>query len=248
LALYFNLNFQKEKIKEMFENDKIREHLYEKLLNYREFFKGLILPIKDVIKLIKKAKKYEHILTLLFYIGTDCSTFLEVVSETKESIYKFQEEEMNKNKDNELYDNKIDIEKYVEPKKGDDISEIFSKIEGLKSFTIMINEDMKLINYSSLIIEKYSEFYDKLNLDKLIILKDSVESIKFIDQTFIYKSNLEEKIHRTGLKLIKNGKIKNIKILEFIECDIYFIDINYNKKRYCPLENIYSPTMKIIIA
>ena len=116
LALYFNLNFQKEQITEMFENDKICEHLYEKLLNYREFFKDLILPEKDVFKLIKRAKKYEQILTLLFYLGTNCITFLEVVIKAKDYIYKFQKGQMNKdNKDKDLHDNRIDIEKYVEP-------------------------------------------------------------------------------------------------------------------------------------
>jgi len=98
LALYFNLYFQKENIKEMFDNDKICHHLFEKLLSYREFFKDLILPKKDLSKLIKKAKKYEQILTLLFYLGTDCITFLEVVLETKEYIYIFQEK-MNKDKE-----------------------------------------------------------------------------------------------------------------------------------------------------
>ena len=79
-------------------NDKICHHLFEKLLSYREFFKVLILPKKDLSKLIKKAKKYEQILTLLFYLGTDCITFLEVVLETKEYIYIFQEK-MNKDKE-----------------------------------------------------------------------------------------------------------------------------------------------------
>ena len=50
------------------------------------------------------------------------SLFLEVVKENKEKIYQFQKDEMSKNKDNELYDNKIDIEKYIESKKDDDLS------------------------------------------------------------------------------------------------------------------------------
>ena len=237
MALYFNLNFQKEKIKEMFENDKASEHLYEKLLNYREFFKDLILPKKDVIKLIKKAKKYEQILTLLFYLGTDCITFLEVVKETKDNIYKYQKEDMNKNMDNELYDNKIDIDKYVEPKKEDDLNVIFSLIEGLKSFTILINEDMKLIKFSPRIIEKYSEFYEEIDLDKLQTLKTIIESIKILDPKFDYKFKLDEKLHRTGLKLARAGKIKNIKILEFLLSDTYFLDNkNFQKKIYRPLE------------
>ena len=167
LALYFNLNFQKEKIEEMFENKKTCDHLYNNLLSYHEFFKDLILPKRDVIKLIKYSKKYEHILTLLCYLGTDCLTFLEVVIDSKDYIYKFQKEEMNKYENNKLYDILIDIEKYVEPKKEDDLLSIFSLIEGLKSIALHINEDMKLIKYSSLIIEKYSEFYNEIDLETI---------------------------------------------------------------------------------
>ena len=165
LALYFNLNFQKEKMIEIFENEKICDYLYDELLNRREFFKDLILPKNDVIKLIKKAKKYEQILTLLFYLRTDCSTFLEVVKEGKEYIFQFQKEMCKDNKDKELYDNLIDIEKYVEPKREDDLENIHSLIEGLKCFTLFINEDMILIKYSSQMIEKYSEFYEEINVD-----------------------------------------------------------------------------------
>ena len=246
LALYFNLNFQKERIVEMFENEIMNDHLFEKLLSYHEYFKDLILPKEDIIKLIKKAKKYEQILSLFFYLGTDCYIFLEVVKEAKDIIYKFQIEEMNKNKDNKQYDNRIDIEKYEEPKKEDDIEKIFSIIEGLKNYKSMINEDMKLIKYSSLIIEKYSEFYDETNLDKLFILKFIDDSIKQMDKNFICKSNLDEKIHKTGLYLVKNGTIKNIGILNFIKYDIYFFDKKYNKKIYRPLEILEGINLSLI--
>ena len=226
LALYFNLHFQKEKINEIFENEKISEDLSEILLNYKDFFKDLILPKEEVIKLIKKAKKYEQILTLLFYLGTDCFTFLDIVIRTKDYIYKFQNEEMNKN--DEFYDNRIDIEKYVEPKKEDDLRQIHTLIENIRGFTMII-KNMKLIKFSSLIIEKYSEFYNEINSDKLIDLKFIVDSIKIIDQKFVCKFNLDEKILRTWLIIAKNGKIKNIKILEIIGSNIYFLNKSFNK-------------------
>ena len=50
--------------------------------------------------------------------------FLKNVGDIKDFIYKFQKEEMNKNKDNEFYDNIIDIEKYLISKKEDDLNEI----------------------------------------------------------------------------------------------------------------------------
>jgi len=82
----------------------------------------------------------------------------------------FSEEGRNgKKNNNEIYDNLIDIEKYVKPKKEDDLNNIFSLIERLKNFIIKnANLDMKLIKYSSLIIERYSELYEEIN--KLIYL------------------------------------------------------------------------------
>ena len=220
----------------MFENELICQYLYDKLLSYREFFKDLILPKDDITKLIKKAQKYEQILKLLFYSGMDFFVFLEVVRDSKDTIHKFQVEEMNKNENNELYDNRIDIEKYVEPKKEDDLSEIFSLIEGFKMIIYNFNKNMKLIKYSSLIFEKYFEFYYEIDVDKLIILKNIMESIKQFDKSFDCKCNIEEKIHKTELKLIKNGKIKNNEILDYIREDIYYLDKKFNKKIYRPLE------------
>ena len=235
-ALYFNLNFQKDKINEMFEKENICNYLYDKLLNYREFFKDLTLPKVDIIKLIHNSKKYHQILILLFYLGTDFALFLEVVFETREFIYKLKKEDMNNNKDNELYDNKIDIEKYVDPKKEDDIHRIFEIIEQIKTIIFMENEEMKLIKFSSIIIEKYSGFYNEINLEKLILLKSIDDSIREMDDNFECKCNLEEMIHKTGLIFIKNGKIKNVEILDFIKADVFFQDKRYNKKIYRPLD------------
>ena len=220
----------------MFEIEKICDHLYKKILSYPEFFKDLIIPKNDAIKLIRKAKTYKQILTLLFYLGTDCITFLDVVKETKDYIDKLQKQEIKKNNNLNIYDILIDIEKYVEPKKEDDLFGILSRIEGLKDFNIGVDEKMKLIKYSSFIIEKYVEFYDEININNLIQLKSIADSIKQIDQKFVCKCNFDEKIHNTLVKLVKSGKIKNIEILEFMRSDIYFLDKNFNKKTYRPLE------------
>ena len=138
--------------------------------------------------------------------------FLKNVGDIKDFIYKFQKEEMNKNKDNEFYDNIIDIEKYLISKKEDDLNEIFYAIEELKICTTMINYDMKS--------------------NKLINLKNIVDSSKQMDNIFDNKCNLDEKIHVTGLKLIKKGKIKNKEIQEFIKSDIFFQEKLFNHKIY----------------
>ena len=239
LALYFNLNFQKEKIKEMFENELICQYLYDNLLRYNEFFKDLTLPPNYIIKLIKKAKNYKQILKILFYSGTDFAVLLEVIRDSKDIIQKFQNEEMNKNKDNRFDDYKIDIEKYVVPKKEDDLKLIFSLIEGFKMDITQKNEDLKLIKFSSLIFEKYSEFYNEIDINKLLILKHIVDSIKKIDENFHCECNLEEKIHKTG-------KIKNDQILELIRHDNYLLNTKFNEK-ICPPQEILDQSDESLI-
>ena len=54
IALYFNIHFQKEKVKEMIENEEIFEHISEKLIKFSNFYEGLILPKKNIVKLIQK--------------------------------------------------------------------------------------------------------------------------------------------------------------------------------------------------
>ena len=236
LILYFNLSFQNDKINEMFKKETYCDYLFNKLLSYREYFRELTFSKNSIIDLIKDAKKYHQISTLLFYLGNDLALFLEVIFETREFIYKLKKEDMNKNMDNELYDNRIDVEKYIEPKKEDDILRIFKIIEQIKTIIFMENEDMKLIKFSSLIIEKYSRFYNEINLEKLILLKSIDDSIREMDENFESKCNLEEMIHKTGLIFIKNGKMKNMEILDFIKADIFFQDKSFNKKIYRPLD------------
>ena len=86
VTLYFNLHFQKEKIKDMLDNEQIFEYLYQKLIKYYNFFEGLILSKKDVIKLIKKLDDYNQILNILFYLGKDVLQFLEFINEERDCI------------------------------------------------------------------------------------------------------------------------------------------------------------------
>ena len=81
----------------MFENEKNIEFLFEKLTNYKKLFKELILPREVVVKLIKKAKNYNQILTFLLYLGKDIVQFLQVIYQERELIkYNIKEEKKKK--------------------------------------------------------------------------------------------------------------------------------------------------------
>ena len=229
IYLYFNLYFQNETIKKMFDDENKCKYLMNNLINFHNFFEDLFLPKEDVIKLLENANDYNKIVNLLFYLGKDCVKFLQVLIEKQELISKC----FNDNKDsyprNKYY--LIDIEKYVEPKREDDIKLIFECFKKIKENKI------KFIKFSSSMLEKYFEFYEDINPINLLLLKQIISIIKEIDNNFDFKlDNIISMIHNTGLKSVKSGNLKNMELLEFIKGDEYYIDIKYNKNNYRVLD------------
>ena len=151
------------------------------LINFHNFFEDLLLPKEDVINLIEKANDYNKIVNLLFYLGKDCAQFLLVIIEKHELISKC----FNDNKDSDPKNKHclIDIEKYVEPKREDDIKLIFECFNKIKESKI------KFIKFSSAMLEKYIEFYEDINPINLILLKQIISIIKEIDKKFEFKSD-----------------------------------------------------------
>ena len=231
VALYFNLYFQKEKIKEMLENDKTCNFLIDELIRYRDFFKDLILSKNDVVKLIQKAEKYNQILNLLFYLGKDFLLFLEVLYECKDKILELFKKEYSdiNNIDKQKKISFIEIGKYIEPKEEDNIEKINEMIDKIKMILSLDLENI-YIKYSPNIIEKYIELYDKINLDNLILLKHIIESIKKIETNFKCKYKIEKIIHNNGIEFAKNKKLKNNNVLDFISKDEIFNN-NISKKK-----------------
>ena len=65
ILLYFNMNYQQEKINDLFKDEKIFTYLSKKLITFKDFFQGLILE-KDIVRLlIKTSKTFEEILAYL---------------------------------------------------------------------------------------------------------------------------------------------------------------------------------------
>ena len=241
VVLYFNLYYQKDKVKEMFENEKICDYLYDKLLSYGDFFKDLILLKKDVIKLLEKAKNYNQVLNFLFYLGNDLIQFLEVITEKKDLINNLFKEEKNKieetNKKNINPKNKkkiqlLEIEKYVEPKKEDDIQKIQSEVGKM---AIDYN-DYIFIKFSPSLIKKYIDFHEQKNLNNLIDLRNIIENILKIDAKFECNFQLDKIIHNCGILYAKNGKLKNIELLGFISTDNFYNDDSHKSKEDRSLE------------
>ena len=242
MVLYFNIYFQKEKIEEMFENDEILAHLYGSIIKYTDYFRDLILPKKYVIKLIKKTDNFNQVLNFLYYLGKDVIQFLEVINEEKEFFNKLFQKEITKlEKDNEIKNRIekkeipiIDVCKYVLPKKEDEIMQLNALI--FEIITYQLSNNISFVKFSHSLIEKYIEFNNNININNLILIRNIVQFNFFEVDDKNTKYNLDEIIHKTGLKLIKDGKIKNMEILNFIQSDKYFYDKQFNQKKDRPLE------------
>ena len=238
ILLYFNMNFEKEKVMEMFKDDKILTYLSKKLISFHSLYQELILEQDIVEKLIQKAKTSEEILGFLPYIGNDIIKFLQLIYSQKDHIMKIYEDELDKLEEKGKKEIKlIDVEKFIVPKKTDDIN----KIHQLAS-SIFIEQKLKsliIIKFSKDLISKYVEFYNLKNLDGLQLISNLINLIKKNDNKFEFKfedKTIDYIIHETGINLIKIGEMKNNEILSFIKSDYYFNNQNFEKSFYRPVE------------
>ena len=86
-------------------------------------------------------------------------------------------------------------------------------------------------------LEKYFEFYEEIKPLNLLLLKQILSIIKEIDKKFELKlDNFIISIHKTGLKTVKSGNLKNMDLLEFIKGDEYYNDKKYNKNNFRSLD------------
>ena len=244
VALYFNLHFQKEKVKEMIENEEIFDHISEKLIKFSNFYEGLILPKKNIVKLIQKTDDYNQVINLLHFLGKDAIQFLEVINDERDFISNLLQKEKTKieTENQQIKDKKkkkeialIDIENYVQPKKEDDILLINGIINDLINY--QQEKGILYIKFSYSFFEKYITFNTGVNYDNIGLIKNIVDNYKKFDKTFKCKNNLNDLIHENGVNLAKKGLLKNINLLEFIKIDVYYHEKNYESKRSIDILN-----------
>ena len=167
------MNFQKEKVEDMFKDENTLTYLSKRLISFRNFYQDLVLPQDIVRKLIKKAKNFDEILGYLPYIGTDIIEFLKIIHlESDIIINKAEKKEMN---------NQIEIEKFVIPKREDNIQKLIEF-----SSLIFASGNIPIIKFSTTLIEKYVKFYYKKNLDSLQLINNLIVLIKNKDNQFNY--------------------------------------------------------------
>ena len=130
---------------------------------------------------------------------------------------KFEELKINNNQKQDLY---IQMDNYIGPNKEDDLNKILKIIQEILNYELKKN--VKFINFSPKYFENFIKFSYEKNLDNLIFLKNIINNfLKKIDTSFKI-NDLDEKFHRTGIKLINDNAMNNFQILDFIENDIYY--------------------------
>ena len=150
----------------------------------------------------------------------------------------FQKEKSKNKKENNLIEDKenkkeilsIDIGKYVQPKKGDNIIRINGIIKDLINYLQENNLSFIKISYS--FFEKYIYFNKLVNFGNLVYIKDIIENYIEYDESFQNKVNINELIHESGIYLAKKGLLKNLNLLKFIKNDEYSYDDINGKTKY----------------
>ena len=242
ILLYFNMNFQKDKISEMLSDEKVLNYLSKKLISFHNIYKDLLLDKNTLRKLIKKAKTFNDILIYITYIGNNIINFLDLIySEFKyiSEIYQAEKEKLEFDNDdkNEKKEIKIiDIEKYVVTQKSDDIKKLY-EITSLILIEQKLNVVM-IIKFSENLIKNYVEYFIGKNLEALQLIGNLINLIiknyKIFD--FKYeKKDIELIIHETGIDLINGGKLKNNEILNFIKNDLFFNSKFFEKDYFRPV-------------
>ena len=242
ILLYFNMNFQKEKIAEMFKDNNIMDYLSKQLLTFHDIYKDLLIEKDPLRKLIQKSKTFDDILNYLPYIGKNIINFLNLIySEFKFicEIYISEQEKLNdenQNKEDKKEMKQIDIEKYVVIQKTDDIQKL-NEVSGFIFSSQELNS-VKIIKFSENLIKNYVEFFNGQNIEALQYINKLIIEIKKHYKNFDFKYNNKDMdliIHDTGIDIINRGEMKSNEILKFIKNDIFFTSNAYKKDFFRPL-------------
>ena len=236
IYFYFNVIFHKDKIKEIFQVEKIFNYM-DKIYEYQQFISNIILPNEVVCILIEKSKELKKALSSLYYLGKNCLNVLEVINSKKEDILKLINEEADKNNENEENEDKkeeenvqnIELEKYILPKSEDNLLKMSELINEIIAYE---QKESRFIDFSPATFEEYIKMNINSNLENLNYLNQIINSIKKVHLKFQIEYKIDNLIHETALELIKKKKFTNLQILDFISKDDFYNNDKYKNDAY----------------
>ena len=225
IYLYMNCKYYKEKIVEMFKNEKIKKYLLKALIINEDFSNGLVLTKEQILEIINSYSDNLNFVQLKNQLkyNNDYLILLEIINEKKELILNKYLEYDDDDKEENLF---INIELFAQPKIEDDIDSIYNQIKDIVLFEK--NSNKYFIQFSQEFLKNYYDLFENTNLNKLLSLNKIVSLLKSEDKNYKLKYNVDEIVHRSGINLSILGKVNNMELLNFIEKDIYYTDKIYN--------------------
>ena len=238
ILLYISFKYNKEKIPEMFKNEKIKKYLYRALLINENIFIGLVLQKEHIIELMNfnSELNFSQLINKLRY-NNDFLIVLEIIDEKRDLLFMQKYLEYSDK-------NCIDMETLILPKKEDDINAIYEKIKDIISF--QNKSDAPFVKFTPNLIEKYIDLYDNDNLDKLFSLRKVAEFLKKEEKGFNMKRNIDEIIHTNGINFSLEKRFKNMELLNFIENDVYYQEMKYKKSNQRSVDILTGIDIKLI--
>ena len=242
MILFFNYNYQKEKIDLLFKDADTNKRLFKIIKKHKmKYFPSFYLSKGKINEIIKKASNLSEIKDIIQY-NKNTLEFFEILEENKEIILEKVRKEINEGK--KLNDICIQVDKLTKLRDDDNLDKILEKIQSLVNYELT-NETL-FLNISNEFFQMIIFLSDEIDINILYAIKSTIDNyIKKIDKNFAIK-NLDTTIHQTGLKFINNGKIKNVQILDFIQKDSYYVsklferspERNLNILKKIEIENI----------
>ena len=252
LLLYYRVNYEPNKIFELFEDTKINAYYQKILFSNKDYFSKIYLPNSFIDEMLETNfdMNYDNLILILNYLKKfeNILFFLNKHSEIISNAFEDKKEEKEKNEEEEC-EEKEEEEKSIE--KDEKIINLIQiiKIKEDDNIISISNEMDKLLNKQNILNHlsigqdfwnKYSEFFNKKNLDTLLEIEKIIKTIQNKNKDLIENPDfIYYYIHETGLDMSKNHKFKsNIELLKFIkEKDIYYTSKKYRLSRNVQIFN-----------
>ena len=217
LLFIYRAKFEKNKLQEMLDKQSFWNYYAEIIVQNLQYYLNLeiILPKGLITKILSKTKFLTiELMNILLSFSQSIKDLLFMINKNFDSIFIL----CIKNK------YKINVEEFKKQKSTDDLKEIEIELDALLKNELKVKFNFVIFN------EKFWFFY----FDYYKNLGD-FKSLRYIEYLIISKKlynnvNIEKiskMIHETEFEIIKSGKLKNEKLLEFFENN-YFKETNNN--------------------
>ena len=210
--LFFNRYFNIESFKDLLLNSQYSNYLIEISFKYPNNY-GLLNEetVSKMYDIIKNNQNFDKLISL----SKNIENALLFIINHIDQIY---EEFESKNK-------KIQIYTLLKPRKSDHFDKIYEYYKKIQSYCKEKGYDF--MEYDLKIWDDFILLYENKNLDYLFLLKKILGKGNNYSEKLM--DSIDKSIHDTGLYLIKNDKLKNLEVLNFVCNDVYFTGNDYYK-------------------